>query len=91
MALNSVYCADEPLSNYSLTHWLIHPVSVFLDAVSVKEEFHTEVVDVDAYCSAWQGACCFSGPPTDDYLRHDVLRPRLQVNRSITISVKLIN
>jgi len=26
MALNSLFCADVPLSNYSLTHSLTHPL-----------------------------------------------------------------
>jgi len=29
MALNSLYCADVPLSNYSLTHSLTHLLCLF--------------------------------------------------------------
>jgi len=28
MALNSLFCADVPLSNYSLTHLLNHPCTM---------------------------------------------------------------
>jgi len=44
MALNGLYCADMPLSNYSLTYWLCWDmISVLLPVVWVKREWEKEL------------------------------------------------
>jgi len=60
MALNSLFCADVPLSNYSLTHWA--PGTVGARQSHIAGEFIGEVNTMSKQCHKQ----CRHIPPTGD-------------------------
>jgi len=48
MALNSLFCADVPLSNYSLTHMGVSTALLYL-SICILHNFHTWIMSDHVY------------------------------------------